>query len=42
MARLEPSGSFNALFTHRVRVTSADDIDTALTRWLHAAYTNAG
>jgi hypothetical protein len=40
--RLEPSGSFNALFTHRVRVTSADDIDTALTRWLHAAYANAG
>jgi hypothetical protein len=29
--RLEPAGSFNALFTHRVRVTSADDIDTALT-----------
>jgi hypothetical protein len=40
--RLEPAGSFNALFTHRVRVTSADDIDTALTEWLHAAYTNAG
>ena len=40
--RLEAAGSFNALFTHRVRVTSADDIDTALTRWLHAAYANAG
>jgi hypothetical protein len=30
------------LFTHRVRVTSADDIDTALTAWLRAAYTSAG
>ena len=40
--RLEPSGSFNALFTHRVRVTSAADIDQALTDWLHAAYLNAG
>jgi hypothetical protein len=29
--RLEASGSFNALFTHRVRVTSAADIDQALT-----------
>jgi Domain of unknown function (DUF5655)/Domain of unknown function (DUF4287) len=40
--RLEPSGSFNALFTHRVRVTSADEIDAELTRWLRAAYANAG
>jgi len=40
--RLEASGSFNALFTHRVRVTSAADIDQALTDWLHAAYLNAG
>jgi hypothetical protein len=40
--RLEPAGSFNALFTHRVRVTSADDIDAALTEWLHSAYAGAG
>jgi hypothetical protein len=40
--RLEPAGSFNALFTHRVRVTSADDIDPELTEWLRAAYTSAG
>ena len=40
--RLEPAGSFNALFTHRVRVTSPDDIDATLTEWLHAAYTTAG
>jgi hypothetical protein len=39
--RLEPAGSFNALFTHRVRVTSAADIDAELTQWLRAAYENA-
>jgi hypothetical protein len=40
--RLEPSGSFNALFTHRVRVTSAADLDSALARWLAGAYAAAG
>lgn len=40
--RLEPSGSFNALFTHRVRVTSADDLDDTLAGWLAAAYAGAG
>jgi hypothetical protein len=40
--RLEPAGGFNALFTHRVRVTSADDLDDALAGWLSAAYTAAG
>jgi hypothetical protein len=40
--RLEPAGSFNALFTHRVRVTSPDDIDATLTGWLQSAYLNAG
>jgi hypothetical protein len=40
--RLEPAGSFNALFTHRVRVASPDDIDQALTGWLRTAYANAG
>jgi hypothetical protein len=40
--RLEPSGSFNALFTHRVRVMSADDLDDTLTGWLAAAYAGAG
>jgi hypothetical protein len=39
--RLEPSGSFNALFTHRVRVTAAGDLDDELTGWLTAAYTAA-
>jgi hypothetical protein len=40
--RLEPAGSFSALFTHRVRLTSANDIDSPLTDWLRAAYANAG
>jgi hypothetical protein len=40
--RLEPAGSFNALFTHRVRVMSADDLDDALAEWLAAAYAGAG
>ncbi|HEY7882187.1 MAG TPA: DUF5655 domain-containing protein [Streptosporangiaceae bacterium] len=40
--RLEPAGSFNALFTHRVRVTSAGDLDGALAGWLAAAYAAAG
>lgn len=39
--RLEPSGSFNALFTHRVRVTAAGDLDDALAGWLAAAYAAA-
>jgi hypothetical protein len=32
----------NALFTHRVRVASASDIDAELHQWLRAAYTSAG
>ncbi len=40
--RLEPAGSFNALFTHRVRVTSGGDLDDALAGWLAAAYADAG
>ena len=40
--RLETAAGFNALFTHRVRVASASDIDPTLTTWLHAAYVNAG
>jgi hypothetical protein len=39
--RLEPSGSFNAMFTHRVRVTAAGDLDDELAGWLTAAYTAA-
>jgi len=36
--RLEPSGSFNAMLTHRVRVESIKDIDAELTKWLRQAY----
>ena len=39
--RLEPSGSFNALFTHRVLVTATGDLDDALAGWLAAAYAAA-
>ena len=41
-SRLEPAGSFNALFTHRVRVMSAGDLDDTLGGWLAAAYASAG
>jgi hypothetical protein len=37
-ARLEASGSFNAMVSHRVRLTSAKEIDSELKRWLKQAY----
>ncbi|CAN5637846.1 hypothetical protein BH11ARM2_BH11ARM2_38500 [soil metagenome] len=40
-ARLEPSGSFNAMLSHRVRVSSPDAIDEELLAWLRAAYASA-
>ncbi|HEX5258832.1 MAG TPA: DUF5655 domain-containing protein [Sphingomicrobium sp.] len=40
--RLEPSGSFNPMFTHRVRIESADQIDRAFQDWLRQAYEQAG
>jgi predicted transport protein len=36
--RLENSGSFNAMVTHRVRVEAADQIDAELIGWLKRAY----
>jgi hypothetical protein len=39
--RLEASGSFNAMFTHRVRVSSQTDIDSELKAWLKQAYMEA-
>jgi hypothetical protein len=36
--RLESAAKFNALFTHRVRITTAGDIDAQLLGWLRAAY----
>jgi uncharacterized protein DUF5655/uncharacterized protein DUF4287 len=36
--RLESAATFNALFTHRVRVRSEADVDAQLTGWLAQAY----
>ena len=36
--RLEPSGAFNAMVSHRVRVENLADADKALIAWLKAAY----
>jgi hypothetical protein len=40
--RLEPAAGFNPLFTHRVRITAATDLDDELRGWLAAAYALAG
>lgn len=39
--RLEASGNFNAMCTHRVRVSGPDDLDELLTGWLRQAYEKA-
>lgn len=39
--RLEPASGFNALFTHRVRLTSPTDVDRQLIGWLRDAYERA-
>ena len=36
--RLEASGSFNAMVSHRVRLTSTDDVDEQLIGWIRQAY----
>jgi hypothetical protein len=40
--RLEPAAKFNPLFTHRVRITAATDLDHELRSWLATAYALAG
>ena len=40
--RLESAATFNALFTHRVRVGSIDEVDDELVGWLGDAYNLAG
>lgn len=40
--RLESAATFNRLFTHRVRVSAATDLDDELRGWLAAAYALAG
>ena len=37
-ARLEASGSFNAMVSHRVRVSSVAEVDAELASWLRQAY----
>jgi hypothetical protein len=39
--RLESAATFNALFTHRVRVYTVDEIDADLVVWLGDAYAGA-
>lgn len=36
--RLETSGSFNAMVSHRVRLTDVSDVDDQLIQWLRDAY----
>jgi hypothetical protein len=39
--RLEASGSFNAMVTHRVRLAGPEDLDAELIGWLRQAYDEA-
>jgi hypothetical protein len=39
--RLEQSGSFNSMVSHRVRLTKADEVDDELIGWLRQAYDQA-
>ncbi|MEE8170898.1 MAG: DUF5655 domain-containing protein, partial [Phycisphaerae bacterium] len=36
--RLEASGSFNAMVSHRVRLSSKAEVNKELIAWLKAAY----
>lgn len=40
--RLEASGSFNSMVSHRVRVTKKSDVNAQLKKWLKEAYEAAG
>jgi len=39
--RREPAGSFNAMFTHRGKITAESDIDAEVLSWLEEAYDEA-
>ena len=41
LGRLEASGSFNAMFTHRVKITNVKEVDPELIGWLRRAYEGA-
>jgi hypothetical protein len=41
IGRLEASGSFNAMVTHRVPLSSVEDVDTEVAAWLKEAYDSA-
>jgi hypothetical protein len=41
-ARLEASGGFNAMVSHRVRISSVAEVDAELADWLRRAYDAAG
>jgi hypothetical protein len=40
--RLEPSGSFNAMCSHRVRIANDGEVDEEVVNWINEAYNNAG
>jgi len=40
--RLESSGPFGAMCTHRVQLTAADQVDDELLKWLREAYDESG
>jgi len=39
--RLEPSGNFSAMVSHRVRIESKQEVDAELVGWLRTAYDSA-
>ncbi|MCG8607292.1 DUF4287 domain-containing protein [bacterium] len=40
--RLEPSGSFNAMCSHRIRIANDSEVDQEVVGWIHEAYEDAG
>jgi hypothetical protein len=40
--RLETSGPFGAMFTHRVQITEVSQVDKELINWIKEAYLEAG